>query len=110
MKDGQILPGHCDCMASLGETCSHVASLIWVIATGVQRRDSLTVTDKSAYWVMPSAVKSVPHPETSHLLEKKETASWCVPLQDAHEGDLLPVQKRKHRLTCNQMKKKKCHS
>lgn len=27
---------------------------------GAKKRDSLTVTDKMVYWVMPSAVKSVP--------------------------------------------------
>ena len=67
LKDGQILSGHCDCMAGLGETCSHVASLLWVMASGVQQRASLTVTDKSAYWVMPSAVKSVPYSEVRDI-------------------------------------------
>ena len=44
-------------MAGLGEICSHVASLLWVIVSGVQQRDSLAVAEKSAYWIMPSAVK-----------------------------------------------------
>ena len=35
-KDGQIVSGHCNCMAGMGETCSHIASrLLWVIASGV---------------------------------------------------------------------------
>ena len=46
MMDGKILAGHCDCMAGLGETCSHVASLLWVVAVGVEKKDSLTVTQK----------------------------------------------------------------
>ena len=45
-------------MAGLGETCSHVASLLWVIGVGVEMRESL---QKSAYWVLPPAVKSVPY-------------------------------------------------
>ena len=61
MDDGRILAAHCDCMAGLGETCSHVASLLWVIGVGVESRESLTVTQKSAYWVMPPAMKSVPY-------------------------------------------------
>ena len=28
MVDGKILAAHCDCMAGLGETCSHVSSLL----------------------------------------------------------------------------------
>ena len=58
MDDGRILAAH---MAGLGETCSHVASLLWVIGVGVETRESLTVTQMSAYWVMPSAMKSVPY-------------------------------------------------
>ena len=46
-------------MAGLGESCSHVASLLWAIKAGCKRRDPLTVNDKKAYWVLPSVVKSV---------------------------------------------------
>ena len=60
-KSGKVLCAHCDCMAGLGESCSHVASLLWAIEAGCKRRDSLTVTEKKAYWVLPSAVKSVPY-------------------------------------------------
>ena len=41
--------------------CSHVSSLPWVIAVGAEKRDALTVTQKSAYWVMPPAIRSVPY-------------------------------------------------
>ena len=60
-EKGKILAAHCDCMAGLGESCSHVASLLWVTEAGAKRRDSLTVTDKKAYWVLPSAVTKVPY-------------------------------------------------
>uniref|UniRef100_A0A1X7TAX0 SWIM-type domain-containing protein n=1 Tax=Amphimedon queenslandica TaxID=400682 RepID=A0A1X7TAX0_AMPQE len=30
-KDRKIVAGHCDCMAGLGGTCSHVASFLWAI-------------------------------------------------------------------------------
>ena len=56
---GKIVAGHCNCVAGLGESCSHVASLLWVIEAGVRIRDSLTVIQKKAYWVMPPAVKEV---------------------------------------------------
>ena len=46
-------------MADLGESCSHVASSLWAIEAGCKRRDSLTVTDKKAYWVLPTSVKTV---------------------------------------------------
>ena len=56
---GKILCGHCDCMTGLGESCSYVASLLWAIEAGVKQRQSLTVTEKPAYWVLPPPVKSI---------------------------------------------------
>ena len=75
--EGKIIAANCDCMAGLGETCSHVASLLWVTATGVEKRDSLTVTQKSAYWIMPPAIKTVPHAplaEISFVGKKRKNA------------------------------------
>ena len=66
-QDGKILAGNCDCMAGLGETCSHVASLLWATATGVEKRNTLTVTQKSAYWVIPPAIKKVPYAPMSDI-------------------------------------------
>ena len=37
----------------------HVASLLWAIEVGVRMRESLSVTDKKAYWVMPPEFKKV---------------------------------------------------
>ena len=57
---GKVLCGHCNCMAGLGESCSHIATLLWAIEAGVQVRSSITVTQKKAYWVLPTPVKDVP--------------------------------------------------
>lgn len=54
-------------MAGLGETCSHVASVLWALESGVRLRDSLTVTQKKAYWVIPHAVKEVPYAPVSKI-------------------------------------------
>ena len=37
---------HCDCMAEMGESCTHVASLLFAIESGVCIRNSMTVTQK----------------------------------------------------------------
>ena len=42
--NGKILCAHCDCMAGLGECCSHVASLLWAVEAAIRIRDSMTVT------------------------------------------------------------------
>lgn len=60
-SNGKVISAHCDCMAGLGESCSHVASLLWAIESGVRIRDSMTVTQKKAYWVIPNGVKEVPY-------------------------------------------------
>ena len=72
MDDGKILAAHCDCMAGLGETCSHVALLLWVIGVGVENRELLTVTQKSAYWVMPKSVPYAPVKDIEFIVSKKK--------------------------------------
>lgn len=73
---GKILAGHCDCMAGLGETCSHVGSLLWAVEAGVRIRDSMTVTQKKAYWVIPTAVKEVPYSKIKDMNFQGKSASW----------------------------------
>ena len=58
-KEGEIMAAHCNCMAGLGEACSHVASLMFYIDTAVRIRDSKTVTQEKAYWMLPSALDKV---------------------------------------------------
>ena len=58
-KNGNVLTAHCNCMAWIGESWSHVASLLWAVEADARKRHSLTVTDKKAYRVLPSAVKAV---------------------------------------------------
>lgn len=91
-KDGKVVAAHCDCMAGLGESCSHVASLLWAIEAGVKRRDSLTVTDKKAYWVLPSTVKKVPYSKISDIsfnkygeVNKKTRTESKVPVSSQDE-------------------------
>ena len=41
--------------------CSHIGSLLWAIEAGVRLRDSMTVTQKKTYWVLPPCVRDVPY-------------------------------------------------
>lgn len=79
---GKILCAHCDCMAGLGECCSLVASLLWAVEAGVQIRDSMTVTQKKDYLVMPNGVKDVPYAPVKALRKKKSITAiqtWQLP-------------------------------
>ena len=48
-------------MADMGESYSHIASLLWAVEAGVPIRDAMTPTEKKAYWVIPSVVEDVPY-------------------------------------------------
>ena len=66
-KDGEILAAHCTCMAGLGETCTHVASLLFAVSATVTIRDSKTVTEEKAYWLIPSPVKNIEYKEIKEI-------------------------------------------
>lgn len=55
--DGKVVGAHCNCMAGLGEACTHVGALLFTIEGTVKVRDSRTVTQEPAYWMLPSAGK-----------------------------------------------------
>lgn len=73
-------------LPGLGESCSHVSSLLWLVAVGVEKRDALTVTQKSAYWVMPPAVRSAPYlpiKEIDFIGKKKKASSMTINEKEA---------------------------
>ena len=53
--DGKVISAHCDCMAGLGEACTHVAALLFWIEVRVNMRNSQTVTGEKAYWMVPTS-------------------------------------------------------
>lgn len=58
-KSGKVLCSHCTCMAGLGEVCSHVGALLFCVESCVRIRDSSTVTQEKAYWMMPAETTSI---------------------------------------------------
>lgn len=66
-KTGTVLASHCDCMAGIGETCSHVAAVLFFVEATVRIRDSRTVTQEPAYWLIPKSVKGVTYNETAGI-------------------------------------------
>ena len=50
-------------MAGLEESCSCVGALIFYIEAAVRIRESKTVTQEKAYWLLPSAHKEVEYKE-----------------------------------------------
>nr|XP_022307471.1 uncharacterized protein LOC111113467 [Crassostrea virginica] len=58
-NDGSISSAHCTCMAGIGEVCSHVGALLFAIEASVKIRNTKTVTEEKAYWMLPNAVNKV---------------------------------------------------
>lgn len=56
---------HCTCMAGLGETCSHVAALLFFVEFS-NRHNEKSVTEKKCYWSGPGA-KPVPYSKIEDL-------------------------------------------
>ena len=53
-NDGRILSANCSgCMAGQGETCSHIASVLFYIETFNRIRGKLACTDKQCEWILP---------------------------------------------------------
>ncbi|KAK2139206.1 hypothetical protein LSH36_1942g00006 [Paralvinella palmiformis] len=52
---GNVKSAHCSCKAGPGETCLHVASVLFYIEAAVHLTEVSTVTQTSAYWIHPSS-------------------------------------------------------
>ena len=66
-KKGRVLSAHCNCMAGLGEACSHVGAVLFYIDAMNKMKDSVTVTGQKAYWVVPSNVDKIQYKEVADI-------------------------------------------
>ena len=53
------MPAHCNCIAGLRESYSHVSAVLFYINYAVKLRDSKTATEKRPYWTIPSACNGI---------------------------------------------------
>ena len=58
-KIGSELCAHCNCIAGLGEACSHIAAVLFVLEANVQARKSMSCLSLPCSWLPPS-FQSVP--------------------------------------------------
>ena len=65
-KSGDLLLAHCNCMAGLGEACSHVGAILFACETAVKMRDSVTCTQELSKW-LPTHKKKVPYLEVNQV-------------------------------------------
>ena len=70
--NGTVEYGHCTCMAGLGETCSHIAAMLYWLETAARINKSTSCTSMSNGWLpptLPRACTEVPY-VTLEELEK----------------------------------------
>ena len=61
-KEGSILSAHClGCKAGLGETCSHIASILFYIGAWTRIHGKLACTQVKCTWLLPTYVNEVPY-------------------------------------------------
>lgn len=53
-SDGQILCAHCNCMAGLGKTCTHIAACLFRLEATFRLQDQQSCTGQLCGWVMPT--------------------------------------------------------
>ena len=59
-KQGTIISAHCcGCKAGLGESCSHVASVLFYLEAWTKINGKLSCTQVKCSWILPSYVKEV---------------------------------------------------
>ena len=116
-KGGRILAAHCDCMAGLGKTCTHVAALLFAIEATVKVRDSKTVTEEKAYWLLPAGVSGATYREVSDIdftsaktkkklldLSISSCSSPPIPARSASKASSVPVATQQDMLAfCEQL-------
>ena len=56
---GEVCSAHCNCMAGLGETCTHVAAVLFYLEAAARIQGNQTSTQRKCEWIMPSFQKNV---------------------------------------------------
>ena len=65
-------------MAGLGEACTHIATLLFAINTAVKIRDSKTVIQEPAYWLLPATHREVGDIDFTSALTKKKKLDEAI--------------------------------
>lgn len=67
-KEGVIASAHCfNCLAGLGESCSHIASVLFYIEAWTQIHGKLACTQVKCTWLLPTYVKEVPYSKVKDI-------------------------------------------
>ena len=65
-NDGEVMCAHCSCMAGLGESCSHIAALLFAVQTNTELKGQFACTSLPCSW-LPSSFRTVPFAEIAKI-------------------------------------------
>ena len=80
-KVGVVICGHCDCMAGLGEACSHLAAILFALEANTRIKKSMSCTSLPCAWVPPT-FQSVPYSTIAEIDFKQKR----TPEEDSHDS------------------------
>ena len=104
-RSGTVVSAHSQCMAGLGESCSHVAALLFSVDTMVKLSDPTTITQKAAEWKQPTFRDTAcarAH-ETDFTLSQKRNTMLDNSLAGTSKQIIAQSAKTVPALTTNQM-------
>ena len=58
-ESGQVCCAHCNCMAGLGEVCTHIAASLFYLETVTRIQGKQTCTQTECEWLIPAYYKNV---------------------------------------------------
>ncbi|XP_052798725.1 uncharacterized protein LOC128230474 [Mya arenaria] len=98
--DGVVVAAHCNCMAGLGEACTHIAALLFSVMAAVEVRDSKSVTESKCWWIQPTATKAINYKEISETdFTSKKSAARKVTLASEMPEKTLTTRNFKGKLS-----------
>lgn len=65
-ENGEIICAHCNCMAGLGEVCSHVATALFTVEANTQVKNHTSSTSLPCAWLQPS-FQTVPFAQVADM-------------------------------------------
>ena len=66
-SSGEVVCAHCNCMAGLGEVCTHVAAVLFYLETTTKLSGASTCTQEKCAWIVPAYQKEIPYAPVSKL-------------------------------------------
>ena len=60
-ESGEVCCAHCNCVAGLGEACTHVGAVLFYLETSTKVNNGVSCTQQKCQWVIPSFQREIPY-------------------------------------------------